>query len=435
MVDLARRGLITVDGNHNFLDFESETALSEQRKRKLTRKLVDIIEYAFNNSAAFKNRLNSHNLSPNDFKEIKDLEKLSTFDKNDILKTQSEDPPFGGMLGVDLKDIRRIYRSPGPIYEPGERVYEDSRWAQAFRAIGIGPGDIAVNTFSYHMTLFGFWLDDSLNSIGATIIPSGPGNTDILIELMAKIKVTTYLGTPSFLHSLSEKALSLGYDLKKDMQLRYGFVAAEMLPESLRLNLENLFGMRLLQSYGTADIGCLGFECGACHGMHVPEDVIVEILDPETGKSLPAGEIGEIVATNFCKEYPLIRFATGDLSYFIDEPCDCGRTSPRLGRILGRVDQLTKVRGMFIHPSQVIEVMQGFPEVKKFQVIVDRFEHKDSITLLAKVQTAGIDNINLKTGIENALKNVVKLRIEVDFVGKDEFIESDRVIIDKRVWD
>lgn len=424
-----------MDVNNSFLDYESETAPIEQRKRSLTRKLVDIIEYAYNNSTAARKRFDALDLSPHDFQEINDLEKLSTFDKNDILNAQVKNPPFGGMLGVDQKNIRRIYRSPGPIYEPGERVYEDTRWAQAFRAIGIGPGDIAINTFSYHMTLFGFWLDDSLNRIGATVIPSGPGNTDVQIELMARLKVTAYLGTPSFLHSLSEKAISLGYDLKKDMKLKYGFVAAEMLSERLRKNLEDSFGMRLLQSYGTADIGCLGFECRSCSGMHVPEDVIVEILDPETRESLPPGKIGEIVATNFCREYPLIRFATGDLSYLIEEQCDCGRTSSRLGRILGRVDQLTKVRGMFIHPSQITEVMIGFPEIERCQLIVERSEHRDSITLLAKLQPSAVHNDIFKRSIEDALRNVVKLRIEVDFVEGDGFIESERLIIDKREWD
>ena len=374
-----------MNNKRNFYNYESEVASPDQRKIFLTEKLVEIVEYAYNHTATNKKRLDAQNLSPHDFKDISDLEKLNTFSKSDIARIQAQDPPFGGMLGVDPKVVRRIYVSPGPIYEPGEREYKDTGWTQAFRAIRIDAGDIALNTFSYHMALFGFWLDDSLNRIGAAIIPAGPGNTEMQVNLMAKLKVTSYLGTPSFLLNLSEKAISLGYDLKKDMCLKYGFVAAEMLPESLRGKLEDLFGMTILQSYGTADIGCLGFECNARCGTHIPEEVIVEILNPEAGKPVPAGEIGEIVATNFSKDYPMIRFATGDLSCLTDEPCVCGRTSPRLGGILGRVDQLTKVRGMFIHPSQITEAMKGFPEIEKYQLIVDRHEHKDSITLLVRL--------------------------------------------------
>ncbi|MEA2039021.1 MAG: AMP-binding protein [Thermodesulfobacteriota bacterium] len=419
----------------DFYDYERETSLPHKRKRYLEERLSEIVRYAYDHSSATRKRFDSQDLSPHDIKHIEDLEKLNTLDKNDIARIQAGDPPFGGISGVDPEEIRRIYVSPGPIYEPGGRIYEDTGWVQAFRAIGVDAGDIALNTFSYHLTLFGFWLDDSLNKIGVTVIPSGPGNTTTQVELMVNLKVTSYLGTPSFLLSLSEKAESLGYDLREDLYLKYGFVSAEMLPESLREKLENAFGMILLQSYGTADIGCLGFECKGRCGMHIPEDVIVEILDPETGKPVPAGKMGEIVATTFSKQYPLIRFGTGDLSYLIDEPCVCGRTSPRLGKIMGRVDQLTKVRGMFIHPSQISEATQRFPEIERCQLIVERYEHKDRITLLAKLATDGIDQNHLKARLETTLKDVVKLRIGVSFCEESDFSDLDKVIVDRRKWD
>ena len=419
----------------DFYDYERETSLPDKRKRDLEERLSEIVTYAYEHSAATRKRFDSQAILPHDIRHLEDLEKLSTLNKNDIARIQADDPPFGGMAGIDPGAVRRIYISPGPLYEPGGRIYEDTGWVQAFRAIGVDAGDIALNTFSYHLTLFGFWLDDSLNKIGATVIPSGPGNTTTQVDLMVNLKVTTYLGTPSFLLSLLEKTESLGYSVKEDLCLKYGFVSAEMLPESLREKLENAFGMILLQSYGTADIGCLGFECNGRCGMHVPEDVIVEILDPETGQPVPEGEMGEIVATTFSKQYPLIRFGTGDLSYLINESCVCGRTSPRLGRILGRVDQLTKVRGMFIHPSQISEATQGFPEIERCQLIVERHEHKDQITLFAKLAAEGIDQDHLKIRLESTLKDIVKLRIEVSFCEASDFGDSDKMIVDRRKWD
>ena len=213
--------------------------------------------------------------------------------------------------------------------------YDEIGWAQAFYAGGFRPGDIAINTFSYHMVPFAMHMvDNSLNMVGCVTIPTGVGNTEQQVNVLKSLKVNAYCGTPSFLLNIAEKAEEMGLNLKKDLNLQVAFVAAEMLPESLRVKLEDKFGLILRQSYGTADIGCLGYECMLKNGMHVPDDKIVEIVDPETGKQLPPGKTGEIVATTFNKVYPLIRFGTGDLSILTETPCPCGRTSPRLVKIL-----------------------------------------------------------------------------------------------------
>jgi phenylacetate-CoA ligase len=227
----------------------------------------------------------------------------------------------------------------------------------------------------------------------------------------------------------------MGLDLKKDLHLRVGFVAAEMLPESLRSKLEERFGMTIRQSYGTADIGCLGYECREKNGMHLPDDKIVEIVDPRTGKQLPAGQAGEIVATTFNRVYPLIRFGTGDLSLLTQDPCPCGRTSPRLVKILGRVDQMTKVRGLFIHPGQAEAIASRHPMIARYQVVVTRKENKDEITfrIELKEEFPGVEM--RKEEIQGSIRDVMKLRGNVEFVPRGTIPEGNKKIEDQRSWD
>ncbi len=227
----------------------------------------------------------------------------------------------------------------------------------------------------------------------------------------------------------------MGLDLKKDFHLRVGFVAAEMVPESLRPELGERFGMIIRQGYGTADIRCLGYECVEKNGMHVPDDKIVEIVDPEAGNQLDPGKTGEIVATSFNKVYPLIRFGTGDLSILSEAPCPCGRTSPRLVKILGRVDQATKVRGLFVHPGQVDEVAARFPQIARYQVRITRREHKDEMTFLIELRGENDQSDKLKEGIERSVRDVMKVRGEVKFVSKGTIPDGVKKIEDQRTWE
>jgi phenylacetate-CoA ligase len=425
-----------MDRTVGFLKKNLETMLQKKRLEYLNQKLRGIIQYAYKNSQAFKSKMDSVGLKPKDIQTIKDLEKIPITKKTELMELQKKNPPFGGFEGVPINEMRRIFISPGPIYEPGEMEYNELGWAQGMYAGGFRPGDIVINTFSYHMVPFALQMvDNSLHRIGCVIIPTGIGNTEQQVNILKDFKATGYCGTPSFLLNISEKAEEMGFDLKKDLTLRVGFVAAEMLPESLRSKLEEKFGMIIRQAYGTADIRCLGYECIKKNGMHVPDDKIVEIVDPNTGKQVGPGKTGEIVATTFDKVYPLIRFGTGDLSILTETPCPCGRTSPRLLKILGRVDQATKVRGLFLHPGQVDEVASRHGEIAKYQMVITRKEDKDEMTFRVEPKEEVIKPEKLKDEIERSIRDVIKVRGNVQFIPKGTIPEGAKKIEDQRTWE
>jgi len=413
-----------------------ETMPRRIRIEYLQTNLKRIIQHAYRHAPAIKNKLDSVGLKPKDIQKIKDLEKLPITKKTDLIDLQKKDPPFGGFTSVPVHELRRIYVSPGPIYEPGEMDYDELGWAQAMFAAGFRPGDIAINTFSYHMVPFALnMVDNSLCRLKCLTIPTGVGNTEQQVHILKNLKATAFCGTPSFLLSIAEKAEEMGLNLKKDLNLQIGFVAAEMLPESLRSNLEDKFGMIIRQSYGTADIGCLGYECREKNGMHIPDDKIVEIVDPETGKQLSFERPGEIVATTFSKVYPLIRFGTGDLSLLTGAPCPCGRTSPRLVKILGRVDQTTKVRGLFVHPRQVDEIASRYPQISKYQLVVTRKQHKDEMTFRIEPKGDAPPGERLTEKIERTIRDVIELRGNVQWVDPGTIPEGARTIEDQRTWE
>jgi phenylacetate-CoA ligase len=278
-------------------------------------------------------------------------------------------------------------------------------------------------------------VDNSLRRVGCIVLPTGVGNTEQQVHILKNLKANGFCGTPSFLLNIAEKAEEIGFDPKKDLNLRVGFVAAEMLPESLRSKLEDKFGMIIRQSYGTADIGGLGYECLEKNGMHIPDDKIVEIVDPDSRKQLGPGKMGEIVATSFNKVYPLVRFGTGDLSVLAVDRCPCGRTSPRLVKIMGRVDQVTKVRGLFVHPGQVDEVASKHPQAARIQVVVTRKEDKDEMTFRVELKEDTSQPGKLKEEIERSVRDVMKVRGEVQFVPRGTIPEGAKKIEDQRKWD
>jgi len=425
-----------IDRTTGFLKKNLETLPHKKRIEYLNRKLRGIVQYACKNSIAIKNKFDSVGLKPKDIQTIKDLEKIPITKKTELMELQQKNPPFGGFEGVPITEMRRIFISPGPIYEPGEIEFDELGWAQGMYAGGFRPGDIVINTFSYHMVPFALQMvDNSLHMIGCISIPMGVGNTEQQVNTLKNLKANAYCGTPSFLLNIAEKAEEMGLDFKKDINLRVGFVAAEMLPESLRSKLEEKFGMIIRQTYGTADVRCLGYECMKKNGMHVPDDKIVEIVDPDTGKQLGPGKMGEIVATTFNKVYPLIRFGTGDLSILTETPCPCGRTSPRLLKILGRVDQATKVRGLFVHPGQVGEVASKHSQIGNYQIVITRKEHKDEMIFQIELKGEVSEPEKLKEEIERSIRDVMKIRGDVKFVPKGTIPDGARKIEDQRTWD
>lgn len=428
--------MVEIDRTSGYFREDLETMPWAEKKAYLDGKLREIVQYAYGHAKAFKEKLDSVNLTPDDIETIEDLEKIPVTKKADLVEYQKRDFPFGGFVGIPVEELRRIYVSPGPIYEPGESEYDEIAWAQGLYAGGFRPGDIAVNTFNYHMMPFAMnMVDNSLNMIGCITVPTGVGNTELQVNILKNLKATGFCGTPSFLHTIAEKAEEMGLDLRTDLNLKVAFTAAEMLPESLRKTLEDKFGIILRQSYGTADIGSLGYECMEKNGMHLPDDKIVEIADPQTGRQLPVGESGEIVSTTFNKTYPLIRFGTGDLSYLIDGPCPCGRTSPRLVRILGRTDQLTKVRAVFVHPGQADEVARRYPNIAAYRVVVTREKDQDVMTFQVELKDEEVDKEKLKRDIHNTIRDVMKVRGGVEFIPQGTIRDNDKTIEDKRTWD
>ena len=424
-----------IDRSRGYFQREKETMSKKKREAYLKENLSEILRYGYRYSKVIQSRFDALRIKPEKVKDLKDLEKLPITQKTDLVTFQKQTPPFGGFGIIPKKGVRRIYISPGPVFEPGEWDYRDVRWAQALFACGLRRGDVVLNTFNYHLTPLALMLDESLKMLGASVIPVGPGNLSMQIQLLRQLHVTGFLGTPSFLMSLMEAAEGMSLDLKKDLSLKVAFVGAEMFPESLRQKLEGKLEIFVRQAYGTVDVGCLGYECTEKKGMHIPEDVIVEIVDTETGRQLEIGATGEIVATTFSKIFPMIRFATGDLSYLIEDPCPCGRTSPRLGKILGRTDQVTKVWGIFIHPWQVDEVMARFPWVANYQIVITRKEYRDLMTIYIELKEEGADQSNLKRRVEKEMEEVLKVKGEVVFTAKGGIPDRAKKIDDRRIWE
>lgn len=424
-----------IDRIKGYFNREKETMSKRKREAYLKERLSEILLYSYRHSTSIRSRFDALGLKPEEIKNLKDLERLPITKKSDLVAAQKESPPFGGFEVVPKKGLRRIYMSPGPVFEPGEWSYKDIRWAQALYACGLRREDVVLNTFNYHLTPLAFMLDESLQMLGATIVPVGPGNISMQIQLMRQLKVTGFLGTPSFLMAIAEAAEGMHLDLKRDLFLKAAFVGAEMFPESLRQKLEGKLDILVRQAYGTVDVGCLGYECPEKKGMHIPEDVMVEIVDTETGRQLETGATGEIVVTTFNKTFPMIRFATGDLSYLIEDLCACGRTSIRLGKIMGRTDQVTKVWGIFIHPWQVDEVMAKFPMVANYQIVVTRKDYRDEMMIYIELKEDVADKISLKRGVEKEVQEVLKVKGEVIFTVRGGIPDRAKKIDDRRIWE
>ena len=412
-----------------------ETCSAEENAAYQDAELQRIVRHAYDHAPAIRKKFDSVGIKPEEVGTVRDLEKLPITHKRDLSALQEMDPPFGGFLGVPLEQLKRICMSPGPIYEPEEIHSENDRWTQAFFAAGFRRGDIGQITFSYHLVPPAFWFEDALHRLGCVATPGGVGNTDLQVRMMRDVKVTGYVGTPSFLVNIAEKARQIGYDLQTDLRLAVGFVAGEMLPESLRDQLEADFGMLLRQGYGTADVGCLAYECFHKTGMHIPYNCVVEIVDPDTGRQVPTGDPGEVVVTVFDKVYPMIRFGTGDLSYVTESVCPCGRTSKRLVKILGRLDQVTKVKGMFIHPGNADEVVAKFPEIVRYQVVITREAHRDQMTFHVELEDGVAASEGLAQTIAAAIPESMRVRGSVTFVEKGTLPEDGKKIVDQRTWD
>src|SRR5437867_12184498 len=296
---------------------------------------------------------------------------------------------------------------------------------------GFRPGDIVINTFSYHLTPAAHEIDESLNLIGCSVVPAGVGQTEIQVSVAKAIGATGYLGTPSFLMTILAKAREMGVGR---LPLQVAQVGAEPFTESMRREMQDAHGIMARQGFGTADLGMLAYECAEARGMHLVEDAITQVCDPTTGEPLPNGQIGELVATVNNRTYPMARFGTGDLTVITDEPCMCGRTSARMLGWRGRADEVTKVRGMFIHPRQADEVAGRCPAVTRYQVVVTRDGHQDVLTFQAELGQGG-EATTVALALVDAMREVMKLRGIVAIVPAGTIAENAKKISDERKWD
>ncbi|MGB7972728.1 MAG: AMP-binding protein [Candidatus Deferrimicrobiaceae bacterium] len=424
-----------IDRKRGFFDETQERMTAEEREGFRRRILCDAVRHAYENAPATRRKMDEAGVRPADVHDVADLAKIPLTRKADLKSIQKGELPFGGLAALPPRAMRRIYVSPGPTYDPEGREETHWRWEKAFVAAGFRPGDIVQNTFMYHFSPAGLMFDEALIRIGCTVIPAGVGNTELQAQVMRDLAVTGYVGTPSFLMTILEKGKEMGIAPGNGLGLQVALVAAEMLPESLRRRFEEEFGIQVRQAYGTADVGSLGYECFEGKGMHIPDEILLELIDPATGESVGPGKIGEVVVTLPNETYPLVRFATGDLSVRTDEPCPCGRTSARLLRILGRIDQVTKVKGMFVHPEQVGQIEGKVPEVETLQLVITRVGHEDQMTIQAVLEGDTSPNDALRTRIVETTREVTRIRGEVVFVNAADLSGKEKKIVDNRKWE
>jgi phenylacetate-CoA ligase len=402
----------------------SEMRSPEERERDLMKALPGEVTYAFAQAPAYR-RLNP-GVVPEEVTDRRALAQLKLVRKSDLATMQREDRPFGGLATIPPGQAARLFASPGNVFELEPRRADPWRAARALHAAGFRAGDIVHNSFSYHLTPAASMVETAAHALGCAVIPAGTAPTEAQVAAAAHFRATAYGGTPSFLRVLLDRALELGVDLSS---LTRASVTAEALPASLRAALAER-GVKTLQWYGTADAGLIAYETPAMEGLVLDEEVILEIVRPGTGNPLPEGEVGEVVVTVLSAEYPLLRFATGDLSAVLPGRSPCGRTNVRIRGWLGRADQSTKVRGMFVHPSEVAEVMRKHPVIRRARLVVSRSVDLDVMTLRAEVEPQ--DRPGLAQALAATVKEVTRLRAEVELVDPGVLPNDGKVIEDTR---
>jgi phenylacetate-CoA ligase len=404
-----------------------ETRSPEARERDLFARLPALLAHAKARAPGFAAILAA--VEPAAVTDRAALADLPVTRKSALFDLQSATPPFGGLTATAPRALKRVFASPGPIYDPEGHGADWWRFARALFAAGFRKGDLLHNGFAYHFTPAGAMVESGAEALGCTVFPGGVGQTEAQARAIAALRPAGYCGTPSFLKLIHEKGREFGLDLGS---LAKALVSGEALPAALRAELAG-FGTAVLQCYASADLGLIAYESVAREGMILDEQVILEIVRPGTGDPLREGEVGEVVVTSFNQDYPLIRFATGDLSAILPGASPCGRTNQRIKGWLGRADQTTKVRGMFVHPSQIADIVRRHPEIVTARLVVDRAVDHDTMTLLCALAVPGEDG--LADSIAQSVQTVCKLRGEVAIVAPSELPNDGKVIEDRRKLD
>ena len=395
-----------------------------QREEAVAHALPDLLRRAIERAPGLAAHLQG--IDPSAVTSLKALACLPLLRKSELVERQLRDPPFGGIAAMPLAQLAKVFVSPGPIFEPEADRPDYWRFARALYAAGFRRGDLVHNTFAYHLTPAGSALESGVRALGCPVIPAGTGNTEQQVRLIAALRPVGYVGTPSFLKVLLERGREDGLDLSSFAK---ALVTGEAFPRPLAEQLRDELGIDAYQCYGTADLGLIAYETSAREGLVIDEGVLVEIVRPGTGDPVPDGEVGEVVVTTFNPDYPLIRFATGDLSAILPGRSPCGRTNRRLRGWLGRADQTTKVKGMFVHPSQVAEVARRHPEVARARLVVECADDLDRMTLHCEVE--GRPD-GLQAAIETSLRAVTGLGGGALLVDLGSLANDGKVIEDRR---
>lgn len=355
---------------------------------------------------------------------VEDLAGLPVLRKSDLSAAQKKAPPFGGLTATGAAGFSHVFQSPGPIYEPGNTSHDWWRAGRFLAAAGIGAGDIVQNCFSYHLTPAGMMFESGARAVGAAVLPAGVGQTELQAQAAHDIGCTAYVGTPDYLKIILDKAEEMGLKLK----FTKAAVGGGALFPSLRAEYKDR-GITCLQSYGTADLGTIAYETSAMEGMIVDEGVIVEIVRPGTGDPVAPGEVGEVVVTTLNPDYPLIRFATGDMSAVMEGTSPCGRSNMRIKGWMGRADQTTKIKGMFVRPEQVAAFVAKHSEIVKARVVAKRQGEMDAMTVM--VEAEGGD----AAAYAKSVAEVLKLKGEIEIVAKGSLPNDGKVIEDLRSYE
>ena len=402
-----------------------ETRDPEEREADLMDKLARQVAHAKETTHHYFQLLAG--INPFDCASREALARLPLTRKRDLIELQKKVPPFGGLNALPRAKAKRVFASPGPIYELQGAEIDHWRMARALYAAGFRHGDLIHNCFSYHFTPGAFIFEGGARKLGCSVFPGGTGQTEQQVQAMADLQPEGYVGTPSFLRIIVEKAEEVGADISS---LKKACVSGEALPGITRAWLGER-GISVRQCYATADIGVIAYETEVDAGLVVDEGVLVEIVRPGTGDPVPDGEVGEVVVTTFNPDYPLIRFATGDLSAILPGRSPCGRTNLRLKGWMGRADQTTKIKGMFVHPEQVADLAARHPEIHRMRLVVDNPGGQDRMVLHCEIEPG---KEAMDQALVAGLREVTKLRGEVAFAAPGGLPNDGKVIEDKRVY-
>ena len=406
-------------------------------KNPLQDRLSFILKHAYANAPAVHKLFTEAKITPDDIQTLADLDKIPVTTKDRLVELQLEHPPFGGFLAVPPETLQHIFFSPGPLYEPqaGESAVIDSA-REILKIADFRAGDVVLNSFGYHLIPTGLAVDQVSREIGITVIPAGVGNADLLVKMMLDLKVTGYLGTPSWLMALIKKAEEMGMDFQKQFSLSKAIVSAEPLPPEMRAAFVDTYKLAVTNAYATAELGVLAYNTEGGLAMKLLESSIIQVANPETGRSVAPGETGEVVVTSFDETYPLIRLGTGDLAMFIDPAPGQSRQGERSIILVGRVGDAVKVRGMFVHPNQLRFIASQVPGLVRLQAVVTRPENRDQFNLRVVLadETAGRDA--LTASLSEAIRSTCRVNVDqVEIVSDSDLSEGAQLIIDERSWE